>query len=160
MIARHRGHVRNGTRSGSRQHQASGGIQETARAPVPEDRSTIPQDEAKATYTKKLSKEDGKINWSNSAIEINKKILAYTPWPGAFTYWNSKRIKIIEASLGDVEFIDDYSKGIVFQLDNNLHVMTGEGSLILNKIQLAGKKVILAKEFIQGYKDFMHAKLE
>ena len=121
---------------------------------------TIPQNEAEATYTKKLSKEDGKINWSNSAIEINKKILAYTHWPGAFTYWNSKRIKIIEASVGDVEFLDDYSKGIVFQLDNNLHVMTGEGSLILNKIQLAGKKVILAKEFIQGYKDFMHAKLE
>ena len=53
----------------------------------------------------------------------------------------------------------NYTNGFVFQLDNKLHVMTGEGSLILKKIQLEGKKIILVKEFIQGYNDFTHAKL-
>lgn len=119
----------------------------------------IPQNESNATYTNKLSKEDGRVDWSNSALEINKKILAYTPWPGAFTYWEGKRIKIIEAELGQTSSRGNYSNGFVFQLDNKLHVMTGEGSLILKKIQLEGKKIILVKEFMQGYKDFMHAKL-
>jgi len=119
----------------------------------------IPQNECNATYTNKLSKEDGRIDWSHSAIEINKKILAYTPWPGAFTYWKGKRIKIIEAELCHTSSKGNYSNGFVFQLDNKLHVMTGEGSLILNKIQLEGKKIILVKEFIQGYNDFTHAKL-
>ena len=119
----------------------------------------IPQNECNATYTNKLSKEDGRIDWSHSAIEINKKILAYTPWPGAFTYWKGNRIKIIEAELCHTSSKGNYSNGFVFQLDNKLHVMTGEGSLILNKIQLEGKKIILVKEFIQGYNDFTHAKL-
>jgi len=56
-----------------------------------------PQDESKATYTKIIKKEDGKINWKKSAEEIERQIRAFYPWPGTFTFWRNKRIKILEA---------------------------------------------------------------
>tara|TARA_B100001123_G_C15261757_1_gene1006837 strand:- start:176 stop:1096 length:921 start_codon:yes stop_codon:yes gene_type:complete len=117
------------------------------------------QDESKATYTKKLSKEDGRIDWNDSAININKKILAYNPWPGVFTIWNNRRVKVIEAKLGNKKSINSFSKGVVSQIYDDLHVMTGEGSLILIKIQLEGKKIMHVKDFVAGYKNFINAKL-
>ena len=118
----------------------------------------IPQDESNATYSKKLSRGDGEINWTNSAIDINKKILAYNPWPGAFTYWKGNRIKIIDASLGAIQ-LNKYNYGTVFELDENIHIATAKGTLILNQIQLEGKKIVSVKEFILGHRDFIKAKL-
>jgi len=118
----------------------------------------IPQDESNATYSKKLSRGDGEINWTNSAIDINKKILAYSPWPGAFTYWKGNRMKIIDASLGTTES-NKYNHGTTFELDEAIHIATAKGTLILNEIQLEGKKIVAVKKFILGHRDFIKAEL-
>jgi len=57
------------------------------------------QDHSKATFTKIFKKEDGHINWQKSAQEIERQIRAFYPWPGSWTIWNNKKIKIIEAEV-------------------------------------------------------------
>ena len=57
----------------------------------------IPQDHSKATYTKIIKKEDGKIDWAKSAEEIERMTRAFYPWPTAWTTWNGKILKILEA---------------------------------------------------------------
>jgi len=85
------------------------------------------QNESKATYTKILKKEDGKINWKKSAQEIERQIRAFHPWPGSFTFWKGKRIKILEADV----------------LKNN--------KLTIKKLQPEGKKPMTAEDFKRGY---------
>ncbi len=60
---------------------------------------SLPQDHSKATYTKLITKKDGKIDWSEPHEIIERKIRAFTPWPSAYTFWNGKRIIITKASL-------------------------------------------------------------
>ena len=95
---------------------------------------TKTQDESKATYTKILKREDGKINWSKPGREIERQIRAFNPWPGAFTFIKHKdktlRIKVLEA---------DISK---------------ENKLIIKKLQPEGKKAMTFEEFKRGYHDF------
>jgi len=93
-----------------------------------------PQDESKATYTKVLKKEDGKVDWSKSAQEIERQVRAFYPWPGAFFFIKHKgkilRVKILKA---------DISK---------------EDKLIIKKIQPEGKKPMSFEEFKRGHHDF------
>jgi methionyl-tRNA formyltransferase len=116
----------------------------------------IPQDQKKATYTKILQKDDGKINWEKSATEIELQIRAFSPWPGTYTNFQfsifnfQKRLKIIQA---EAQASRPKSKpGTIFlTLDKKLAVACGKGSLILKKVQVEGKKEISGEEFIRGY---------
>ena len=87
------------------------------------------QDHDKATYTKKLRREDGRIDWNQSSEYTERQIRAFTPWPGAFTFWKGKRIKILKA-----------------------HVE--QGKLVIDELQLEGKKPTTLQEFLLGHKDF------
>ena len=95
----------------------------------------IEQKHAEATYTKIIKKEDGKIDWSKSAIEIERMTRAFYPWPAAWTIWNGKILKILEAEV----------RG---------------GSLAIKKLQLEGGKILSIEEFINGHKDFNVASLK
>ena len=57
-----------------------------------------PQDEGAVTFTKRLSREDGRIDWGDGADEIARQVRAYRPWPGSFTFWRGARVEIVEAS--------------------------------------------------------------
>ncbi len=89
----------------------------------------VEQNHAEATYTKIIKKEDGKINWSKNPAEIERMIRAFYPWPSAWTIWNGKILKILEAEI----------RG---------------GSLEIKKLQLEGGKALSMKEFLNGHKDF------
>ena len=56
-----------------------------------------PQNNAEASYTREITKEEGRIDWKSSAVEIWRNVRAYQPWPEAYTYWQGKQLKIIEA---------------------------------------------------------------
>jgi methionyl-tRNA formyltransferase len=88
-----------------------------------------PQDHAKATFTKKISKEDGRIDWTKPAEYIERQVRAFYPWPSAFTFWKGKRIKILKA-----------------------HVE--QRTLIIDELQLEGKKPTTLQDFLLGHKDF------
>lgn len=119
----------------------------------------IPQAHSKATYTRIIKKEDGKIDWNKSAEEIERMTRAYFPWPGAWTLWNGKIIKIIKADMSDAQ--NSHHLGKVFLNKNNeLAVKCAEDALIIEKLQLEGGKVLAIEEFLNGHRDFIGSVLK
>ena len=114
-----------------------------------------PQDEQLASYTRMLRKEDGEIVWNHPAEVLARAVRAFTPWPSAYTNWSGKRLKIISAHAVPSEPTLEAKPGTVNQRKENdrqiLSVVTGKGLLIVDKLQLEGKKVMNADEFLRGY---------
>ncbi len=112
------------------------------------------QDDLKATYTKILKKDDGKIDWSKPAIEIERKIRAFNPEPGVFTNYQGKILKILEADF--LNYNSEKKPGEVFLTkDKKLAVQSGQNCLILLKLQIEGGKEILAQDFLSGHKEII-----
>lgn len=114
----------------------------------------VPQNETLATYTKILTKEDGKINWQNPAEKIERQIRAFLNWPGTWTEWkfNNKklRLKIIKAEI--LETNNSKIPGQVSAIeDGEMIVATGHGSLKISELQLEGKNKTTGREFLHGY---------
>lgn len=115
---------------------------------------SVEQNHSKATYTKIIKKEDGKIDWTKDAIKIERMTRAYYPWPSAWTIWNGKILKIIEAGISKNK--KDYKIGEVFLTPNSkLSIKCSKGILIIKKLQLEGGKILTAKEFLNGHKNFV-----
>ncbi len=123
-----------------------------------------PQDHSLATFTKKFTRDDARINWGKTAEKIDCQIRALNPEPGVWTTWNGKMLKILETSLQGSSLQickDDPCKpGQVFKKENKIAVETAEGLVILKIIQLEGKKAISAEDFARGNGDFIGAVLE
>jgi methionyl-tRNA formyltransferase len=107
-----------------------------------------PQDHARATYCKKLAKEHGRLDWSEPALALERRVRAMNPWPGAGTrlaggtdlyVW---RARVDEGASG--------APGTVLEASKRLVVATGEGALELTEVQAAGKRVLPASEFLRG----------
>jgi len=123
----------------------------------------VPQDNSKATYTKLLKKEDGLIDWKKPAIEIANQIRAFSVWPKSYTFWlanrnliqsqKSKRIIIKKATALPITPEPPAVCGTVFKEKETgqLAVLTGKGSLIIEKLQLEGKKEMKSSDFLNGY---------
>jgi len=109
-----------------------------------------PQNHKRATYSSFIKKEDGRINWRKEAMIIERQIRAFYPWPGSYTFWNNKLLKITEGKIYSNNFC--LEPGRVFRTENQeIAVATSKKSLIINKLQLEGKKELPASEFIKGY---------
>ncbi|MBD3359884.1 MAG: methionyl-tRNA formyltransferase [Candidatus Buchananbacteria bacterium] len=115
------------------------------------------QDDAKATYCPIITKADGKIDWLKSADEIERQVRAFYPWPGTWTFWNNKKLKIHKVSKLNTE---KDKAGKVFEFDNGLAVSCGQNSLKIEELQLEGKKIMTAKEFLNGYKNIIGSILQ
>jgi len=127
----------------------------------------IEQDHSKATYTKIIKKEDGKIDWSKSAGEIERMTRAFYPWPTAWAIWNNKILKIFEVEIIEKDFtksaIADFVKwpvGRVFLYKNIFAIKCNECALVTKKLQLEGGKILSAKEFLNGHKDLIESILQ
>jgi methionyl-tRNA formyltransferase len=106
----------------------------------------IPQDKALATYAPKLDREAGRIDWKEPAEQIERKIRAYSPWPGAFAEFDGRKLKIFGASI-----IDLHGKpGEILRRDNELVIGTTDRALSLTEVQLEGKRRMKAVEFLRG----------
>jgi methionyl-tRNA formyltransferase len=119
-----------------------------------------PQNEAGASYFSQVKKEDGEIDWRLPAMAVWRRVRAFYPWPGCYTNWRGKLLKIIEAA----PMAGEISAGIgqVVALtgqDDMLGIGTGEGVLGVLKLQLAGKRIMNAAEFVRGQRDFIGAVL-
>lgn len=109
-----------------------------------------PQNHKRATYSSLIKKEDGRINWQKEAVIIERQIRAFYPWPGSYTFWNNKLLKITKGKIYSNNFY--LEPGRVFRTENQeIAVATTKKSLIINKLQLEGKKELPASEFIKGY---------
>lgn len=108
------------------------------------------QDDKYSTYASMLKKEDGIINWSQSAAEIDRQIRALNPWPGVWTSMNAKRIKILKASVED-KSETNYPQNPGTFINNSGHVTCGNDSvLVLEQVQPEGKKPMDVKSAING----------
>lgn len=110
----------------------------------------IPQDNAIATYAAKIQKEEGKINWHQSAENIARHVRAFNPWPIAFTLLNGQILKIWDAEVANPESIRGTAGKIINFSSEGLEVATQRGSIYLKKIQLPGGKPISAKDFMNA----------
>ncbi|PZR72643.1 MAG: methionyl-tRNA formyltransferase [Chthoniobacterales bacterium] len=113
----------------------------------------LPQDSAAATYAGKLEREDGRIDWSESAAVIERKIRAIDPWPGAFTILRDeagreRKLKIFRAT---VMAAASLSPGEVRRDGSNLIIGANAGALSLGEVQLEGKRRMSAEEFLRGH---------
>jgi methionyl-tRNA formyltransferase len=106
----------------------------------------IPQDSSAATYSPKLEREHGRIDWTEPAAVIERKIRAFNPWPGAFTILRDeagaeRKLKVHRASLVAATNSDP----------ENLVIAAKDGALRLEEVQLEGKRRMSASEFLRGY---------
>jgi methionyl-tRNA formyltransferase len=104
------------------------------------------QDKSLASYAPKLNREAGLINWNDPAEVIERKIRAYNPWPGAFTQFNNKKLKIFAASIVDLRG----KPGEILRRDRELVVAATDRALSLTEVQLEGKRRMSAAEFLRG----------
>ncbi|MCX6739747.1 MAG: methionyl-tRNA formyltransferase [Candidatus Parcubacteria bacterium] len=119
----------------------------------------VPQDESKATYCKLITKEDGKIDWNKFAEEIDRQIRAFTPWPGTWTEWKGKSLKVIKSKVIKSE-VGSHKVGEVFKVNDGIAIACGKDALEILELQLEGKKPMTAKEFSNGYGDLIGAILK
>ena len=111
----------------------------------------VPQDNSIATFTKRLSRSDGEIDWRMSSAKILRQIRAFHPWPGTYTFLHGKMLKIITAS--DAERLDYISlKPGQVKVDGDIFIKTGTGFLRLHIIQLEGRNAAKAHDFVHGQK--------
>jgi len=108
----------------------------------------IPQDKSLASYAPKLNREAGRLNWNEGAETIERKIRAYNPWPGAFTEFAGRNLKIFAASMIDL----GGKPGEILRKDRELVIATSDRALSLTEVQLEGKKRMTASEFLRGLK--------
>ena len=115
-----------------------------------------PQDESRATFTSLVKKEDGEIDWTDDAARIARMVRAYQPWPGTFTHWDGKQLKILEAT----SMAGDAPPGRVVRLDDGgIGIGTGDGLLAVSRFQIEGRRPSDAQDFVRGYPNFVGAEL-
>ncbi len=111
---------------------------------------TINQNHKQITFVKKINKEDGRIDWTRPAYEIERMTRAYYPWPGTHTTFMTKKMRIIQVEV--IKINNKKQPGAIFLTKNKIPaVACGKNALILKEVQLAGKNIITGKEFINGY---------
>jgi methionyl-tRNA formyltransferase len=114
-----------------------------------------PQDDTKASVTRLIDRSDGEIDWASPAERIDRMIRAYDPWPGTFTKWNGKGLKVLDAQISSASAsVAAAGAGVVVIDQGRVNVGTGSASIELKKVQLEGRQAIAATDFLVGQPDF------
>ena len=112
----------------------------------------VPQDEDKATTVKIIRKSDGKINWSDPAVKIERHIRGFSPWPSAFTYRDGKLLKIWKARPLAGDGSPRAKAGSVTGVsEDTLVIRCGEGSLEILELQPEGRRRMDTASYLRGY---------
>ncbi|MCD6599299.1 MAG: methionyl-tRNA formyltransferase [Dehalococcoidia bacterium] len=114
-----------------------------------------PQDETQVTYSRLISSENGELDWNLPAIELWRQVKAFTPWPGCYSWWRGKRLKIHEAALLNKPAIGIIGEVIALREAPKVGVVTGNGVLGLCQIQMEGKRKMLVTDFVRGQGSFV-----
>lgn len=116
------------------------------------------QDDSLVTYAKMLTKEEGNLDFSKDSYILECEIRGLSPWPGAYTYFDDKLIKICGATIVEdskiIEKLNENVDGTITVYDKRLFIKTADGALELIEIQIPGKKRMLVKDFMVGNSKF------
>lgn len=136
-------------------------LDEALRGLEQETLKAAPQFDGLATVTRLIEKEDGRIEWGSLAAEIERAVRAFDPWPGTFTTWEGKTLKVLRAAVesgetglqavGSAGRRQPQAKpGTVRVAGKRIFVTTGEGELELLSLQLEGRQPVTASDFLNG----------
>lgn len=110
------------------------------------------QDAALATRARRVRKDAGRIDWALPAAQLARNVRAYTPWPGAFTELGGQRVRLAAAAVEE----GGGAMGEVVGVDADaIRVGTGDGVLVIGRLQRAGKREMSAAEFARGAGDLV-----
>ena len=124
-----------------------------------------PQDHGAATFCSLIGKEEGRIDWTRSAAEIDARIRAFDPWPLSWTFHERRRLCILKAGPGDAPAAPAEGAppppGRVIGIDkrHGILVQTGAGTLAVTELQYEGKKALDWRAFLNGARNFAGAAL-
>lgn len=105
------------------------------------------QDDSQATYANLLDKKAGEMDFKLSAQELARKVRAFSPWPGTYTYWQGTRLLIHKARAKNVT---SPGVGVFCKVEGSPAIGTGDGVLILSELQVGGKSRMSGKDFLNG----------
>lgn len=117
----------------------------------------VPQNHEEHTRAKMLSKETGRIDFTQSALQIERLIRGLNPWPSAYTYLGDKMMKlwaaeVIPAEQAAADGLNSAEPGTVVAVNKqDFVIQTGDGCLVVHEVQLAGKKRMDTESFLRGY---------
>jgi methionyl-tRNA formyltransferase len=119
-----------------------------------------PQNEAEAVYSSPITKEEGEIDWHLPTIDIWRRVRAFHPWPGGYTRWQGRQLKLIEAVPLPQERTLDAGQVVALtpisgRVETTFGIGTGDGILGVSKVQLEGKRAMSAAEFLRGQRQFI-----
>jgi methionyl-tRNA formyltransferase len=112
----------------------------------------VPQPAEGATYAPMLKKEDGLLDFTHPAVELERRVRAMNPWPSAWFEWNGNLLKVLRASAVSGE--KGLVSGIRFTIEGKPAVQSAEGVLVLDEVQPAGRKIMSGKSFLAGARDW------
>ena len=110
-----------------------------------------PQPEEGSTYAPMLKKQDGLLDFTRPADELERRVRAMNPWPGAWFEWNGNVLKVLRASVSEAKGLGIGSRLIV---EGRPAIMSADGVLVLDEVQPAGKKMMSGKSFLSGARDW------
>ncbi len=115
----------------------------------------IPQNDAEATLAPMLKREDGQVDWMMTAREIFNRLRGFTPFPGCYTFFGSKRLEVVKARIeeGKVD-ADQFQPASVCEIAKDSFVVAcgGGARLRISEVQPEGKRVMAARDFLNGAK--------
>lgn len=117
----------------------------------------IPQEASKATHVKMIDKDMGRIDFTTSAVQIERLIRGLNPWPSAYTYLDGKTLKLWQAEVKDTldntpENVEKSEHGEIVEVAKDYFIVkTGDGYLVVKELQLEGKKRLTCDAFLRGY---------
>lgn len=123
---------------------------ETIPSIVSGDINPICQDEKEVTYAWNVSREEEKINFNKNTIDIYNQIRGLNPWPGAYSILDGNPVKIYNSYIGSNSFSDKKNGEIVSIYSDGIGVKTCDGEIIITEIQIAGKRRMTVKEYLNG----------
>jgi len=112
------------------------------------------QNENSATYAPVLKKADGQIDWNLQAVNLHNRVRGLVPWPGAYTKFNGKILKVLETSVNSCHHKGNGKPGEVVGIEegNGILVQTSNGCLTIKKLQQEGSKPMDSETFLRGHK--------
>jgi len=144
--------------------QAPGCLMEALHLLAEGQRTRVPQNENQATLTRKLVRDHGRIDWTHSAVELERMIRAYHPWPGTFCFFAPSDGKPLHLKVHRTAVVDHAEAcpvgGTIIAADERLLVACGTGVLELLEVQLEGRKRMSTQEFLRGHPLQPGARLE
>ncbi len=110
--------------------------------------SATPQDDSLATYARKLDKREANIDWSDTAIELDRKIRAFNPWPVAQLSLDGTVLRVWQACV--IREPSDRPAGEVVGISDGIDIATGDGVLRILQVQAPGRKPVSARDYLNG----------